>query len=130
MKKSIVSIVICLLFVLIVVSLTIRFMNNNSKKVNKTSAVAFGIEAKVIDVFDNHCNVIVTGRDPNFNKNEIVTVYYKSIYKELDEMLYGVRKKEKTDLLSKGDIVSITYFKYKKKNNFNTINTKYVLIRY
>ncbi|WDV48064.1 hypothetical protein PV797_10290 [Clostridiaceae bacterium M8S5] len=70
MKKSI---FICSLFVVIlVVAFTIQFIDNNSNEESKTSAVAFGIEAKVIDVFDNNCKVIVTGRDQNFSKNDIL----------------------------------------------------------
>jgi hypothetical protein len=75
--------------------------------------------------------VKVTENNEDFNTDDIIKVYYDNIYRELDEVsedAKDVKKKEKADVLSVGDKVSITYTKYQKEKDQRSISTSYVLI--
>ncbi|OPX43242.1 hypothetical protein CLHUN_27900 [Ruminiclostridium hungatei] len=106
-------------------------------KSNKTpadagsSVTAYGITAEVSEVFDDYCKVEVTEKDNNFAKNDIITVYYNSIYRESDEIsedAKDIKKTEKVDTLNKGDSTAITYFKFKKEKAGNFIFDSNILI--
>jgi len=96
-----------------------------------SSVTAYGIAAEVSEVFGDYCKVKVTEKDNNFAKNDTVTVYYNSIYREsgkVSEDAKDIKKTEKVDTLSKGDSVAITYFKFEKEKTENFIFNSNILI--
>ncbi|GEM_PF-2591233 len=120
------------MFFLVVTTLITGCSKNNIIEDNKnSSATAHGIVAMVTEVFNNYCMVKVTENNEDFNTDDIIKVYYDNIYRELDEVsedAKDVKKKEKADVLSVGDKVSITYTKYQKEKDQRSISTSYVLI--
>ena len=108
--KKLIALVLALVCVLGLVGCSV---DNNSKPV-----VMNGIYAEVTELIDNgSCEVVVTGKDSNFDIGDTLVVHYNTIRGNSDEV-------EKQ--LEVGDTISVTYAKYDEKEGSIHITVEYV----
>ena len=87
--------------------------DNNSKPV-----VMNGIYAEVTELIDNGiCEVVVTGKDSNFDIGDTLVIHYNTIRGNSDEV-------EKQ--LEVGDTIVVTYEKHEEKDGSIHIAVEYV----
>ena len=108
--KKLIALVLALVCVLALFGCS---ADNNSKPV-----VMNGIYAEVTELINNgSCEVVVTGKDNNFDIGEAVIIHYNTIRYNSDEA-------EKQ--LEVGDAISVTYEKFEEKDGSIHITVEYV----